>query len=77
MADLPQRASVPKIENVYWKNVLTIVPIIMCALATVSYILRLVCRRVLVGVRLKAEDFLMGIGLLLSYGVTAFTIYSI
>jgi hypothetical protein len=63
------------IENTYWKNVLTVVPIVGAALATLTYILRLVsCRISTVGLRL--EDLLMGIGLILSYCATAFVIYS-
>ncbi|KAB8069689.1 hypothetical protein BDV29DRAFT_194694 [Aspergillus leporis] len=56
------------------KNVLTVVPIVGAALATLTYILRLVsCRISTVGLRL--EDLLMGIGLILSYCATAFVIY--
>lgn len=63
------------IENTYWKNVLTVVPIVGAAIATLTYILRLVsCRISTVGLRL--EDLLMGIGLILSYCATAFVIYS-
>ena len=63
------------IENTYWKNVLTVVPIVGAAIATLTYILRLVsCRISTVGLRL--EDFLMGIGLILSYCATAFVVYS-
>ncbi|KAE8168457.1 hypothetical protein BDV40DRAFT_283910 [Aspergillus tamarii] len=62
------------IENTYWKNVLTVVPIVGAAIATLTYILRLVsCRISTVGLRL--EDLLMGIGLILSYCATAFVIY--
>ncbi|KNG81815.1 integral membrane protein [Aspergillus nomiae NRRL 13137] len=63
------------IENTYWKNVLTVVPIVGAAIATLTYILRLVsCRISTVGLRL--EDFLMGIGLILSYCATAFVVYT-
>lgn len=63
------------IENTYWKNVLTVVPIVGAAIATLTYLLRLVsCRISTVGLRL--EDLLMGIGLILSYCATAFVIYS-
>ncbi|KAB8077317.1 integral membrane protein [Aspergillus leporis] len=63
------------VENTYWKNVLTVVPIVGAAVATLSYILRLVsCRISTIGLRL--EDFLMGIGLILSYCATAFVIYT-
>ncbi|KAE8317698.1 hypothetical protein BDV41DRAFT_561235 [Aspergillus transmontanensis] len=62
------------IENTYWKNVLTVVPIVGAAIATLTYLLRLVsCRISTVGLRL--EDLLMGIGLILSYCATAFVIY--
>ncbi|KAE8374852.1 hypothetical protein BDV26DRAFT_283956 [Aspergillus bertholletiae] len=62
------------VEDIYWKNVLTVVPIVGAAFATLTYILRLVsCRISTVGLRL--EDFLMGIGLILSYCATAFVIY--
>ncbi|KAH8883254.1 hypothetical protein GQ53DRAFT_753136 [Thozetella sp. PMI_491] len=64
------------VEDVYWKNVLIAVPILFCALATASYILRIVCRRLNHGGSIKIEDVLMGIGLLLSYGVTAWTVYT-
>ncbi|KAB8274905.1 hypothetical protein BDV30DRAFT_248169 [Aspergillus minisclerotigenes] len=62
------------IENTYWKNVLTVVPIVGAAIATLTYLLRLVsCRISTAGLRL--EDLLMGIGLILSYCATAFVIY--
>ncbi|GAQ35241.1 integral membrane protein [Aspergillus niger] len=60
-------------ENRYWKNVLTIVPIIGAALATVSYVLRLYSRRFTTA-GLKVEDWLMGVGLILSYCATAFVV---
>ncbi|KAJ5800176.1 uncharacterized protein N7518_002244 [Penicillium psychrosexuale] len=59
--------------NVYWKNVLTIVPIVGAGVATITYLLRLYCRRVK-GVGLLLEDYLMGAGLILSYCVTAFVV---
>lgn len=62
-------------ENRYWKNVLTIVPIIGAALATVSYVLRLYSRRFTTA-GLKVEDWLMGVGLILSYCATAFVVDS-
>ncbi|RAQ67259.1 integral membrane protein [Aspergillus flavus] len=63
------------IENTYWKNVLTVVPIVGAAIATLTYLLRLVsCRISTAGLRL--EDLLMGIGLILSYCATAFVIYT-
>ena len=63
------------IRNLYWGNVVAIVPTVGAALATLIYALRLIaCRMSTVGWRL--EELLMGIGLILSYGVTAFVIYS-
>lgn len=63
------------IRNQYWGNVVAVVPTVGAALATLIYVLRLIaCRMSTVGWRL--EDLLMGIGLILSYGVTAFVIYS-
>lgn len=62
-------------ENRYWKNVLTVVPIVGAALATLSYALRLFSRRFTAS-GLKLEDLLMGIGLLISYCTTAFVVYS-
>ncbi|OQE32939.1 hypothetical protein PENFLA_c001G10456 [Penicillium flavigenum] len=59
--------------NTYWKNVLTIVPIIGAGLATITYLLRLYGRR-LKAVGLHLEDYLMGAGLILSYCVTAFVV---
>lgn len=62
-------------ENRYWKNVLTVVPIVGAALATLSYGLRVFSRR-FTTTGLKLEDLLMGIGLLISYCATAFVVYS-
>ncbi|GAB1191420.1 hypothetical protein APSETT444_000593 [Aspergillus pseudonomiae] len=63
------------IRNLYWGNVVAIVPTVGAALATLIYALRLIaCRMSTVGWRL--EELLMGIGLILSYGVTAFVIYT-
>ncbi|KAF9253360.1 hypothetical protein LCP9604111_886 [Penicillium roqueforti] len=59
--------------NVYWKNVLTIVPIVGAGVATITYLLRLYCRRVK-RVGLLLGDYLMGAGLILSYCVTAFVV---
>ncbi|GLA10021.1 hypothetical protein AnigIFM60653_001161 [Aspergillus niger] len=63
-------------ENRYWRNVLTIVPIVGTALATLSYVLRLYSRRFTTA-GLKVEDWLMGAGLLLSYCATAFVVDSV
>ncbi|PYH40325.1 uncharacterized protein BP01DRAFT_330133 [Aspergillus saccharolyticus JOP 1030-1] len=60
-------------ENRYWKNTLTIVPIVGAAFATVTYILRLYSRRYTTA-GLKLEDCLMGVGLILSFGATAFVV---
>ncbi|SPB52010.1 unnamed protein product [Aspergillus niger] len=60
-------------ENRHWRNVLTIVPIVGTALATLSYVLRLYSRRFTTA-GLKLEDWLMGAGLLLSYCATAFVV---
>ncbi|PWY74293.1 integral membrane protein [Aspergillus heteromorphus CBS 117.55] len=62
-------------ENRYWKNVLTVVPICGAAVATLSYILRLYSRR-FTSAGLKLEDWLMGIGLIISYCATAFVVDS-
>ncbi|KAJ5943349.1 hypothetical protein N7516_003517 [Penicillium verrucosum] len=59
--------------NTYWKNVLTIVPIIGAALATVTFLLRLYCRR-MKAAGLPLEDYLMGAGLIISFAVTAFVV---
>ncbi|EED13771.1 integral membrane protein [Talaromyces stipitatus ATCC 10500] len=58
-----------------WGEVLTIVPIVAAGFATIVYLLRLYSRR-LGGTGLATEDFLMGIGLLLSYGATVFVVYT-
>ncbi|PYH82444.1 integral membrane protein [Aspergillus uvarum CBS 121591] len=60
-------------ENRYWKNALTIVPIVGAAFATVTYALRLYSRRYTTA-GLKLEDLLMGVGLILSYCATAFVV---
>ncbi|CAG8903723.1 unnamed protein product [Penicillium egyptiacum] len=57
--------------NTYWKNVLTIVPIVGAVLATITYLLRLYGRR-MKAVGFLLEDYLMGAGLIISYCVTAF-----
>lgn len=62
--------------NTYWKNVLTIVPIVGAGVATIIYLLRLYCRR-LKAVGLLLEDYLMGAGLIISYCATAFVIESL
>jgi hypothetical protein len=61
--------------NAYWKNVLTIVPIIGAVVATIIYLLRLYCRR-MKALGLLLEDYLMGAGLIISYCATAFVIDS-
>jgi hypothetical protein len=61
--------------NAYWKNVLTIVPIVGAVVATIIYLLRLYCRR-LKALGLLLEDYLMGAGLIISYCATAFVIDS-
>jgi hypothetical protein len=61
--------------NAYWKNVLTIVPIIGAAVATIIYLLRLYCRR-MKALGFLLEDYLMGVGLIISYCATAFVIDS-
>lgn len=62
-------------ENRYWKNALTIVPIVGAAFATITYALRLYSRRYTTA-GLKLEDWLMGVGLILSYCATAFVVDS-
>jgi hypothetical protein len=62
-------------ENTYWKNVLTIVPIVGASVATVTYLLRLYSRR-MTAAGFKLEDILMGIGLIISYCATAFVVES-
>jgi hypothetical protein len=61
--------------NTYWKNVLTIVPIVGAGLATMTFLLRLYCRR-MKAVGLLLEDYLMGAGLIISFAVTAFVVDS-
>lgn len=61
--------------NTYWKNVLTIVPIIGAALATLTFLLRLYCRR-MKAAGFPLEDYLMGAGLIISFAVTAFVVDS-
>lgn len=63
-------------ENPYWKNVLTIVPLISSALATVIYLLRLFARRLGVSSGWQVEDVFMGLAVLVSYGATVFVVYS-
>lgn len=62
-------------HNIYWKNVLIIVPIVGAGIATIVYLLRLYSRR-LAAVGLLLEDLLMGIGLIISYCATAFVVQS-
>ncbi|KAJ5812824.1 hypothetical protein N7447_009847 [Penicillium robsamsonii] len=61
--------------NTYWKNVLTIVPIVGAGVASIIYLLRLYCRRTK-AVGFHLEDYLMGVGLILSYCVTAFVVFT-
>lgn len=63
-------------EDTYWKNVLTIMPIVRSGVATIIYFLRLFARRVGGTSRWQLEDMLMGIGMLISYGATIFVVYS-
>ncbi|RHZ67312.1 uncharacterized protein CDV56_104744 [Aspergillus thermomutatus] len=60
-------------QNTYWKNVLTIVPIVGAGVATIMFLLRLFSRR-LAAAGFFLEDLLMGIGLILSYCATAFVV---
>lgn len=62
-------------ENTYWKNVLTIVPIVGAGVATATYLLRLYSRR-MTAAGFYLEDILMGIGLIISYCATAFVVES-
>jgi hypothetical protein len=62
-------------HNLYWQNILTVVPIVGAGIATLIYLLRLYSRR-LSAVGLLLEDVLMGIGLLISYCATAFVVQS-
>ena len=64
-------------EDRYWKNVLTIVPIVASGVATIIYGLRLFARRVGTSSGWQLEDLLMGIGVLVSYGATIFVVYSL
>ncbi|CAI7648051.1 unnamed protein product [Penicillium glandicola] len=59
--------------NTYWKNILTIVPLVGAGLATILYLLRLYCRRKKPA-GLLLEDYLMGVGLIISYCLTAFVV---
>lgn len=63
-------------EDPYWKNVLTIVPIVGSGVATAIYCLRLFARRVGATSRWQLEDWLMGMGVLVSYGATISVVYS-
>ncbi|KGO75536.1 hypothetical protein PITC_082430 [Penicillium italicum] len=59
--------------NTYWKNVLTIVPIVGAGVATMIYLLRLYCRR-MKAVGFMLEDYLMGAGLIVSFALTGFVV---
>ena len=61
--------------NEYWKTVSVVVVLVFAGLATIAYALRMYAARISSG-RFKVEDYLMGIGLLLSYGATVATILS-
>ena len=61
--------------NEYWKTVSIVVVLVFASLATLTYALRMYAARISSG-RFKVEDYLMGIGLLLSYGATVATILS-
>jgi hypothetical protein len=61
--------------NEYWKTVTVAVVLVFSCLATLAYALRMYAARIASG-RFKVEDYLMGIGLLLSYGATIATIIS-
>lgn len=63
-------------EDPYWKNVLTIVPIVASGVATIIYGLRLFARRAGTSSGWQLEDLLMGIGVLVSYGAMIFVVYS-
>lgn len=63
-------------EDPYWKNVLTIVPIVASGVATIIYGLRLFARRTGTSSGWQLEDLLMGIGVFVSYGATIFVVYS-
>ncbi|KAB8238560.1 hypothetical protein ETB97_008242 [Aspergillus alliaceus] len=60
----------------YWGSVLISVTIISGTIATIIFALRLYCRHV-GSAGLKREDFLMGAGLLFSYGLVACTLISV
>lgn len=59
----------------YWKTVSTVVVLVFAGLATLAYALRMYAVRISSG-KFKIEDYLMGIGLLLSYGATVATVVS-
>lgn len=59
----------------YWKTVSTVVVLVFAGLATLAYALRMYAMRISLG-KVKVEDILMGIGLLLSYGATVATVLS-
>lgn len=61
--------------NEYWKTVSVVVVLVFAVLATLTYALRIYAVRISSG-KFKVEDYLMGIGLLLSYGATVATILS-
>lgn len=58
----------------HWKSVLIIVPIVATSTATAFYLLRIYSRiKVIHG--LRAEDILMGAGLICTYGVATCIVY--
>jgi len=59
----------------YWKTVSVVVVLIFAGLATLAYALRMYAVGISSG-KFKVEDYLMGIGLLLSYGATVATVLS-
>lgn len=61
--------------NEYWKTVSVVIVFVFAGLATLAFALRMYSARISSG-KFRVEDYLMGIGLLLSYGATFATILS-
>ncbi|RFU31621.1 hypothetical protein B7463_g4708, partial [Scytalidium lignicola] len=59
----------------YWKTVSVVVVVVFAGLATLAYALRMCAAKISSG-KFKVEDYLMGMGLLLSYGATVATVFN-
>lgn len=56
-------------DTAYRQHVTVIVTAVLMALSTLVYVLRLVARSIISRARLEAEDYLMGTGVFLSWGI--------